>query len=101
MIFALMVNGKKVILMSERLVDVNKLMTDYGMSTECKDCKRESECDSILLMWRDVCEMLDDAPTVDAIPISYIRDWIERHPTDCNTVEGMLMDWREEGMNGV
>lgn len=57
----------------------------YGMNTEREKWVRE----------------ISDTPTVDAIPISYIRDWIERHPTDCNTVEGMLMDWREEGMNGV
>lgn len=55
----------------QRLIDVNKLISDYGMSTDCDDCKRKSECDYALLMWRDVCAMLDDAPTVDAVPIAH------------------------------
>ena len=46
---------------------------------------------------KTIGEALDKTPTVDAIPVSYIRKWIENHPTDYTTVESMLTDWREEG----
>lgn len=34
---------------------------------------------------------------VEAIPVSFVRKWIDEHPTDYTTVESMLTDWREEG----
>ena len=54
-----------------RLIDVDALKADYGMAEDCKDCKtgyRSCEYDRIYSKM-DFCGWLDDAPTVDAVPV--------------------------------
>lgn len=54
-----------------RLIDVDALRADYGMAEDCKDCKtgyRSCEYDRIYSKM-DFCGWLDDAPTVDAVPV--------------------------------
>lgn len=60
-----------------RLIDVDALRADYGMAEDCKNCKtgyRSCEYDRIYSKM-DFCEWLDDAPTVDAVPVVHGR-WI-------------------------
>ena len=59
-----------------RLIDVDALRADYGMAEDCKDCKtgyRSCEYDRIYSKM-DFCGWLDDAPTVDAVPVVRCKD---------------------------
>ena len=54
-----------------KLIDVDALRADYGMADDCKDCEtgyRSCEYDRIYSKM-DFCGWLDDAPTVDAVPV--------------------------------
>jgi len=61
-----------------RLIDVDALKADYGMAEDCKDCQtgyRSCEYDRIYSKM-DFCGWLDDAPTVDAVPVRHGRwEW--------------------------
>lgn len=70
-----------------RLIDVDALKADYGMAEDCKDCKtgyRSCEYDRIYSKM-DFCGWLDDAPTVDAVPVRRGR-WIQvsQDRANCN-----------------
>jgi hypothetical protein len=59
-----------------RLIDVDKFKADYGMADDCKDCKQNAslcQYDTIYSKM-DFCGWLDDAPTVDAVPVVRCRD---------------------------
>ena len=56
-----------------RLVDADALKEDCSMANDCKDCKtyvRDCEYDRIYTKM-DFCGWLDDAPTVDAVPVRH------------------------------
>lgn len=58
-----------------RLIDADALKADYGMAEDCKDCKTgylSCEYDRIYSKM-DFCGWLDDAPTVDAVPVRHGR----------------------------
>lgn len=62
-----------------RLIDVDALKKDYHMADDCKDCKtnvRDCEYDHVYIKM-DFCGWLDDAPTVDAVPVVHGR-WIKK-----------------------
>lgn len=63
-----------------RLIDVDALKADYGMKDDCADCDKElrgkskaCEFDRVYTKM-DFCGWLDDAPTVDAVPIVRCKD---------------------------
>ena len=61
-----------------RLIDADALRADYGMAEDCKDCKtgyRACEYDRIYSKM-DFCGWIDDAQTVDAVPVRHGR-WID------------------------
>lgn len=65
-----------------RLIDADALKKNWGMANECEDCQRDArDCRYGMVLTRmDVCEMLDEAPTVGG--------WIsvkERMPERGNT----------------
>lgn len=58
-----------------RLIDVDKFKANYGMKDDCADCDKElrgkskaCEFDRVYTKM-DFCGWLDDAPTVDAVPV--------------------------------
>ena len=58
-----------------RMIDADALKEDYRMADDCKDCKtnvRDCEYDYVYRKM-DFCEWLDDAPTVDAVPVVHGR----------------------------
>ena len=62
-----------------RLVDADALKEDCRMANDCKDCKtyvRDCEYDRIYTKM-DFCGWIDDAPTVDAVPVKHGR-WIKK-----------------------
>lgn len=67
-----------------RLIDADALKEDYRMADDCKDCKtnvRDCEYDRVYTKM-DFCGWLDDAPTVDAVPVRHGR-W---------ETDGIMMD---------
>lgn len=70
-----------------RLIDADELKADLRMADDCKDCKtnaRDCEYDRVYTKM-DFCAWLDDAPTVDAVPVvrcrncrfsQRINDWV-------------------------
>lgn len=68
-----------------RLIDVDELKADLRMADDCKDCKtnvRDCEYDRVYTKM-DFCAWLDDAPTVDAVPVVRCKDCKHR-PTGTN-----------------
>ena len=66
--------------MGGRLIDVDALKTVNGMKDDCADCDKElrgkskaCEFDRVYTKM-DFCGWLDDAPTVDAVPVVQCRD---------------------------
>ena len=64
--------------MSE-LIDRQALRTAHGLGADCHDCKRDMKScqydrDYSLM---DFCEWLDDAPTIEAVPVKFIDEVIE------------------------
>ena len=54
-----------------RLINVDALKEDYRMADDCKDCKTnvlDCEYDRVYIKM-DFCGWLDDAPSVDAVPV--------------------------------
>lgn len=71
-----------------RLIDVDAFKADYGMKDDCADCDKElrgkskaCEFDRVYTKM-DFCGWLDDAPTVDAVPVVRCKDCV--HDMDCD-----------------
>lgn len=65
-----------------RLVDADALKEDCRMANDCKDCKtyvRDCQYDRIYTKM-DFCGWIDDAPTVDAVPVVHGRWIIKDNP---------------------
>ena len=61
------------------LIDRQALRAAHGLGTDCHDCKRDMKScqydrDYSLM---DFCEWLDDAPTIDVLPVRH-GEWIKR-----------------------
>lgn len=62
-----------------KLVDIDYLRKYFTVAERCEDCGRDPRyCDGGLYGYegytaRDVCEILDDAPVVEAIPIEWMN----------------------------
>ena len=53
-----------------RYIDVDAFRMAYGMSERCEDCRSsQKECQYNDYSKRDFCGWLDDAPTVEAVPV--------------------------------
>ena len=89
-----------------RLIDVNVLKSDYGMADDCKDCKtgyRSCQYDNTYTKM-NFCGWLDDAETVDAIPVEWIKkqiEWLKSldnifSSLTANNIQAMLNSWKRE-----
>lgn len=89
-----------------RLIDADALRADYGMAEDCKNCKtgyRSCEYDRIYSKM-DFCGWLDDAPTVNAIPVEWIKkqiEWLKSldntfSSLTANNIQVMLNSWERE-----
>lgn len=59
-----------------RYIDVDAFRMENWMSEKCKDCRsNQKECQYNDYSKRDFCEWLDDAPTVEAVPVVHGK-WI-------------------------
>ncbi len=60
-----------------RLIDADELSEQYGLEAATKygnkDTEQQSYSYSTMMMY-EVADMIDDAPTVEAVPISVIED---------------------------
>ena len=89
-----------------RLIDVDELRADYGMAEDCKDCKtgyRSCQYDNTYTKM-NFCGWLDDAQTVDAIPINWIMTQVEERVergtafdiSVASILRTMVKEWRDE-----
>ena len=59
-----------------RLIDVDKLLDDFQIWPICDDCTQleDTKCE---LSGRYICLAIQNAPTVDAIPVKWLIDRLE------------------------
>lgn len=84
-----------------RLIDVDALIKDFDKRCfgECCCCIESTNTES-------GCKVIDEQPTVDAIPISWINkhlEWLDNCDNDFAqlakvSIRGMLELWRKDGM---
>jgi len=93
-----------------RLINVDALKEDYHMADDCKDCKtsvRDCEYDHVYTKM-DFCGWLDDAPSVDAVPVEWIEEEIKRlremdndfAGLTANIINTMLKRYKKEDADG-
>ena len=80
--------------MSE-LIDRQALRSAHGLGTDCADCKQDARsCQYDRDFSRmDFCEWIDDAPTIDAVPVVHGR-WKD-YP-DCGVTACSACGWSIE-----
>jgi len=63
----------------------------YNGATNPADKARRDECLQVM------CD-INDAPTIDAIPVGWMVSWINRHPNDlrCAWFASLEMEWQKE-----
>ena len=61
-----------------RLIDLDAFREEYDLREHCEDCGRRNKkaCDYPSYSARDFCGWLDDAPTVEAVPIKPLSAWL-------------------------
>ena len=71
-----------------RLINADALKADWKMGDKCEKCDRDTRsCQYEVIFSRmDVCSMLDDAHTVDAVPVVRCKDCVYFEPE--NAEEG-------------
>lgn len=60
-----------------RLIDADALLKVFGFTEDCKKCEHRYNdmlCESVI--WRDVCDAIFEAPTIDAVPVVRCKDCI-------------------------
>jgi hypothetical protein len=69
-----------------RLIDLDAFREEYDLREHCEDCGRRNKkaCDYPSYSARDFCGWLDDAPTVDAVPIKAISAWLAAYAAPPN-----------------
>ena len=73
-----------------RLVDADKL--EVYSATVPEDCNIESYMEGA----GDVLEIIDKMPTIEAIPVEWVKKWIFEHPYFYVTGSTLLGDWQKE-----
>lgn len=70
-----------------RLIDADALKKEWGMANKCEDCPRDArKCQfSMVLTRMDICEMLDEAPTVEPQTAKWL--WDRPHHFKCSNCE--------------
>lgn len=61
-----------------RLIDLDAFREEYDLREHCEDCRRRNkkECDYPSYSARDFCGWLDDVPTIDAVPLKPLCEWL-------------------------
>lgn len=61
-----------------RLIDLDAFREEYDLREHCDDCGRRNKkaCDYPSYSARDFCGWLDDVPTVEAVPLDKLCDWL-------------------------
>ena len=87
-----------------RLIDADRFKAVNGMKDDCADCDKElrgkskaCEFDRIYTKM-DFCGWLDDAPTVDAVPVVH-SEWIPKEKSD--TPYGLEMECAKCGFSVI
>ena len=74
-----------------KLIDLDAFRTENMMAEDCSKCERNRhECGMLETYTVNFCEMLDDAPIIDAIPI----DWLKANAN--RSVSEAIRAWESE-----
>lgn len=69
-----------------RLIDADKFLADNDMGLDCCGCKhgKDNHCNFDRIFTRmDVCGMIEDAPTIDAVQVVRCKDCKHCHNYFC------------------
>ena len=58
-----------------RTIDADALLKIFGFTEDCTNCKHRYNdmlCESVI--WRDVCDAIFEAPTIDAVSVVRCKD---------------------------
>jgi len=67
-----------------RLIDIDAFRKEHRMKEHCEDCERNArECQYNDFSMMDFCGWLDDAPTVDAVPLDKLCEWLSEYTVPC------------------
>lgn len=70
-----------------RLIDADALLKIFGFTEDCTNCKHRYNdmlCESVI--WRDVCDAIFEAPTIDAVSVVRCKDckWFDKQRCVCH-----------------
>ena len=87
--------------MTGRLIDADKLKNIVEVSARFSDfIGRQLNDDKTAEIFRTATDgfikQIDAEPTIDAIPVEWIKKWIFEHPYFCVTGSTLLGDWQKE-----
>lgn len=82
-----------------RLIDIDALRDYWRISEPCERCHwNKIDCSkppyySLL----DICNAIDEMPTIDAIPVEWLREKMQKPQMTCANPFGyVLAEWLEE-----
>lgn len=86
------------------MIDADALKIERGMADRCEDCKHDARmCQFNQYYTRmDICGMLDDAPTIPAIPLDWMREKMDGYAAKLRSTElaalvTVMQMWEQEG----
>lgn len=86
------------------LIDTNALRDYFNINEHCEECHWNSrDCSKPpYYSLRDICAAIDEIPTIDAIPVEWIKNRLDAmlkgttSAESCFAVQIMLVDWQKE-----
>ena len=86
-----------------RLIDLDAFREEYDLREHCEDCGRRNkkECDYPSYSARDFCGWLDDVPTIDAVPLKPLCEWLAGNAwhldcSDCDCEHCDCPQWHDD-----
>ena len=83
-----------------RLIDANALREYYKINEHCEKCHwNNRDCSKPpYYSLHDICEAIDEVPTVDAIPVEWLRGLMLSTEDDVDKVEfaWIMREWESE-----
>lgn len=80
--------------MEKRLIDANALKEELGITEDCDDCERLGAHGCVNSTWAIVCDRIESAPTIDAVPVVRCKDCKHLDPEDKKCDCGHTILWQ-------
>lgn len=80
-----------------RLIDIDAFRKEHRMNEHCEDCERNArECQYNDFSMMDFCGWLDDAPTVDTVPLDKLCEWLQDNAALTHGAHISAYGWKRE-----